>query len=395
MGENKRHTPSFYRVGAAAVFFMQGIVFSAWACRISDIKHKLGLSDADVGTALLALPMGQLLAMGLSGYLVERYSSRKIIRRLGMLYPAMLIFVAAADSMAQLFALLAVFGVAANLNNISINTQAVSVERMYGRSIMASFHGVWSLAGFAGGAASALLASAGVSMYAHFAGVVAFSAALLFAVRNRLAPLDAPREPTGADLKKKPRSKWRPTPFIITLGVIALGSMSCEGTMFDWSVIYFRDVLGTGPEAGRAGFVAFMSAMAAGRFCADRLITKFGHIALLRASGATVTCGLLISVAFPVPVVSAFGFFLVGLGVSGMVPTCYSLAGRSRRVSSSMAIATVATIGFFGFLAGPPFIGYVAQASSLRVSFALMSVMGVMVALLAPSIRAWAERPPK
>ncbi len=387
------YKPIVYRIAVGAMFFMQGIVFSAWACRIADIKHKLALSDADVGTVLLALPLGQLLAMGLSGYLVTRYTSRNVIKFSGVFYPSMLILLSFAASMEMLFALLMIFGVAANLNNISINTQAVSVERIYGRSIIASFHGIWSLAGFVGGLTSALLVAWHVGMRAHFIGVIAFSVILLCLIKKYLAPFDSQREPLESDLKKKPRSIWRPTPFILILGLLALGSMSCEGTMFDWSVIYFRDVLKTDPEISRVGFIAFMSAMAAGRFCGDYLITRFGHILLLQASGLIINGGLLITVVFPHPVAAALGFLLVGLGVSSIVPTCYSLAGRSRRISSGMAIATVATIGFFGFLAGPPFIGYIAHASSLRLSFALMSIMGIMVTLIAPTIRSRAENP--
>jgi len=382
-----QYKPLTYRLAGISLFFIQGIVFSTWACRIADVKTKLHLTDADVGSVLFALPMGQLLAMGISGYLVTRFTSRTVIRCFSIFYPAFLLLLASAESLRTLFFSLMLFGMAANLNNISINTQAVDVERIYGRAVLGTFHGVWSLAGFVGGIVSAMLVGFHVGIWAHFTGIVIF-AAIAFAITQKfLAPHDFPREVLPSDVGKKPRSVWKPTPFILALGVLALGSMSCEGTMFDWSVIYFRDVLKTDPEVSRAGFVSFMCAMASGRFLSDYVTMKIGSLRLLQISGVVVFFGLMTSVIFPIPSVATIGFLLVGFGVSSVVPTCYRLAGLSRRISSGMAIATVATIGFFGFLAGPPFIGYIADLSSLRVSFACMAFMGLVVTFMAPILR--------
>lgn len=163
------------------------------------------------------------------------------------------------------------------MSNISINTQAVDVERIYGRSVMASFHGLWSLAGFFGGVLSALLVGFDVGVLPHYIGVNVFTfVSLLLASRYFVVEDFAPEADT------RTRSFWRPTPFILFLGVIAFSCMSCEGAMFDWSVIFFRDVVGTPPDTSRIGFISFMSAMATGRFIADFLINRFGHLAVLR-----------------------------------------------------------------------------------------------------------------
>lgn len=384
--QNLRYKPSVYRIALGALFFNQGVVFASWASRIADVKTKLNLNEADLGAILLALPFGQMCAMALSGYLVTRFGSRKMISLAGFMYPTVLVMLAFANSSTALFATLMLFGVAANLNNISINTQAVGVEYVYGRPIMASFHGLWSLAGFCGGLLSALLVAGNIGIVPNFIGVLCFALTVLAVSWHFLLPEDIKPQTDSADASKK-RTIFSPTPFIIILGVIAFGCMSCEGTMYDWSVVYFKDVIGATRESTRIGYICFMCAMASGRFAGDFMIVKFGIIRVLQASGILVFLGMLVAVALPDVLISALGFLLVGAGVSSVVPICYSLAGKSRRMSSGMAIATVSTIGFFGFLMGPPLIGFIAHASSLRWSLALMACIGLSVTLLAPTVK--------
>ena len=247
------------------------------------------------------------------------------------------------------------------MNNISINTQAVGVECVYGRSIMASFHGLWSLAGFCGGIISAVLVAWNVDILSNFVGVCIFSIILAVVARQFILPEDIKPDPDPADAGKK-RTMFSPTPFIITLGIIAFGCMSCEGTMYDWSVVYFKEIIGADNDTSRFGYIAYMSAMACGRFLGDAFITRYGVMKVLQCSGVLVFIGMIAAVVYPDVLISSLGFLLVGAGVSTVVPICYSMAGKSRRMSSGMAIATVSTIGFFGFLMGPPLIGFIAHA---------------------------------
>lgn len=388
--QDLKYKPLAYRIAVGLLFFNQGIVFSAWATRIPDFKTALGLSEADLGSVLFAIPLGQISVMLLSGWLVAKFSSFKVVRLAAYVYPLTLFLPLLAYSKATLFAALYCFGIAANLTNISINTQAVDVERIYGRSVMSSFHGLWSFAGFCGGVISALLTGFNVGVLPHYIGVNVFVILALVCACRYFVPFDFAPQPKGDDAGKT-RSIWRPTPYILFLGVIAFSCMSCEGTMFDWSVIFFRDVVGTAPDVSRIGFVAFMSAMATGRFVGDFLINKFGYLAVLRTSGVLISAGMFTAVLFPNAFAGAAGFLLVGCGVSSVVPTCYSLAGRSRRMSSGIAIAVVSTVGFFGFLIFPPLIGYIAHISSLRFSFALMGCIGIMVSLVSPALRSRIE----
>ncbi len=380
------YKPIWYRAAVGSLFFNQGILFSAWATRIPDFKNALSLSESQLGTLLFALPLGQILVMMLSGWLVSRYTSRKVMRLAGFLHASMLMLLTFATSYIQLFCFLLLFGMCANLTNISINTQSIDVEKIYKRSINASFHGIWSLAGFVGGVVSAMIVSQNVSVFLHFLGVFIYVCVVLIIALRYLVPTDFPPENTQNE-KGRTRGKFSPTPYILLLGLITFSCMSCEGSMFDWSVIYFRDVINAPADISRIGFVAFMSAMATGRFFADFFINRFGRMWLLRLSGTLITFGMIFSIVNPTIYTGAIGFMFVGFGVSSIVPTCYSLAANSRRMPSGIAIAVVSTIGFFGFLIFPPLIGYIAEISSLRFSFAMMGCVGIMVTLLSPLLK--------
>jgi MFS family permease len=275
-----------------------------------------------------------------------------------------------------------IMGMFGNLSNISVNTQGVGVERLYRRSIMASFHGIWSLAGFTGGIISTLLVKNDISPFIHFCCNFALVFTLFLLMRNSILPRDnKPVEKTDAKFFVKPDS------FIIYLGLIVFGSMICEGTMFDWSSIYFEKVLHLPKELIRIGYIAFMCTMASGRFTADWLVTKFGITNILRTSGAIIAIGLLISVIFPYLYTATFGFLLVGVGTSSVVPLCYSLAGKSKTMHPGIALATVSSIGFLGFLLGPPIIGFVAQSLNLRWSFTLIALLGLTITIVSSKLK--------
>lgn len=368
-------TRQYYRIAVSTFFFLMGFTFASWANRIPDIKHKLHLNDAELGALLFSLPIGQLAAMGLSGYLVSKYSSKKILRMAVLLYPLALVSLGTVQYSWQLAIGLFFMGMFGNMSGIAVNTQGVGVERIYRRSIMASFHGVWSLAGFTGGLVATLMVSFDITPLIHFCIVYGITLSLYVTMHNWLLPRDArPAE--------KVKRVFKPGKKIVALGMIVFGSMICEGTMFDWSGIYFESIIQPPKELVRLGYIAFMFMMAAGRFTADRLVTRFGARRILQASGIVIATGLLTAVLFPYITTATIGFLLVGLGTSSVVPLCYSIAGRSRDMHPSVAITTVASIGFFGFLIGPPMIGFISQMSNLRWSFALIAVLGMVTTII-------------
>ena len=367
----------------ASFFFLQGLVFASWASRIPDIKQALDLNEAQLGGVLFAIPVGQMSAMALSGYLVSRFGSHRMLLLAALLYSGTLMALGFISETWQLFAMLVFFGVAANLHNISVNTQAVGVERLYRRSIMAAFHGLWSLAGFIGGIIGALFAAFSVSTRVHFS----FIFAVCMGIAAIMFRLTLPRDRARSTAPGHKRPKGKIDPYVVLLGLIAFGCMASEGTMYDWSAVYYEAIIKPSPELIRLGYIAYMCTMVCGRFMADGLVTRFGVIRILQASGALIASGLLISVLLPHVATATFGLALVGFGTASVVPVCYSMAGKSQIMHPSVALAVVSTIGFLGFLLCPPVIGFIAHASSLRHSFALIAVFGLMTAVLARFLR--------
>lgn len=373
--------PRIYRISLSIFFFVQGLIFASWASRIPDIKLKFHLNDAQLGSLLFALPAGQMAGMALSGYLVSRFGSRLMLLIGVVMYPGMLIMLGAAPTITLLVAALVLFGLCANLINIAANTQAISVEALYRKSIMASFHGLWSLAGFTGGLIGGFMAAHQQTPFVHYLIIFGLTIVLALIAGPYLLPRDASR-------KNKQQSIFvKPSKTIILLGMITFACMICEGTMFEWSGVYFQQIVHAPAHLIGLGFTAFMCTMAGGRFAADYFITRFGVKRMLQISGITILTGLLTAVILPTIVPTTIGFLLVGLGVASVVPMTYSLAGRSRTIQPGVALAMVSSIGFLGFLLGPPLIGFVAEAFGLRWSFTLIAVLGLGTTLLAGSIK--------
>jgi MFS family permease len=370
-----------YRIAVSAFFFIAGLTFATWASRIPDIKTQLQLSNARLGAVLFALPAGLMTSLLFAGWLVSKFGSRKVMIAAALVYPATMVLLGIAANVWQLAFVLFLFGLASNLVNIAMNTQAVDVESMYGRSIMASFHGLWSIAGFSGAAIGTLLVSAGVAPWIHFAIIFSAAALLVLFFYKFTLPNDTSNAESHPFFVK-------PDKYILNLGLIAFCSMLCEGAMADWSGVYFQNIVRSPKEFITFGYVAFTGAMATGRFIGDSMVVKLGIKKVLQLSATLIATGLFISILFPYLATAIVGFLLVGLGVSSVVPLIYSLAGKSATMSPGLALAAVSSVSFLGFLIGPPLIGFIAEAAGLRLSFALIAVIGLCPAILANRIKA-------
>ncbi len=365
-----------HRIAASAFFFLFGFCFASWASRIPAIQQKLGLSETQLGIVLFSLPVGLFVSLPLSGWLVAKKGSKFIACVAAVVYSCVLVTLGLGTTKYHLIAGLFAFGLAGNMGNISINTQAVGVEALYKRNIMASFHGVWSLAGFTGAALGTFMTGLTVIPLYHFLTVLVIAFIILLAASPYLVRTDIkPKENTPLFAL--------PDKSLLVLGLIAFCSMLCEGAMFDWSGIYFKKVVMAKPSLVGAGYTAFMCTMAISRFVADYFAFRFGFKRIIQVSGLIIMSGLLIAVVFPFFYSSILGFLLVGVGVSSIVPLVYSAAGKSKTLSPGIALASVSTISFFGFLIGPPLIGLLAGISSLRLSFSVIACMGLAVSILA------------
>jgi len=282
----------------------------------------------------------------------------------------------------QLAVSLFLFGICGNMCNISVNTQGVNAEGLYGRSIMASFHGLWSTGGFIGPAIGGLMIKLKIIPYTHF-WIIAVLVTILMLVFNKYL-LHTPTSRSAASFK----GIRMPDKLLIKLGIIGFCCLSCEGCMFDWSGIYFKQVVKAEGSLVSLGLTSFMIMMATGRFVGDKLAEKFSRKRMVQVSGIFIFCGMMIAVIFPYLVPAVIGFFIVGFGVSTIIPMLYSTVGRANlKVSKGIAIATVSSIAFLGFVIGPVLIGYIAQLAGLQYSFMTIAFLGLGISVLISRVK--------
>lgn len=388
----------YYRIAIGVFFFLQGFTFASWAARIPDFKSIFELSDGALGTLLFAFPFGQLAGVPVAGYLVERFTSRRTLLCAALLYPFTLVCLGAIPFIASLYgeissctvwgfaAVLFVLGIVANLHNLSVNTQAAGVEKVYQRSIMATFHGLWSLAGFAAGIVGSLMAAHRIVPFYHYLLILAAGLLVVVFLHRYTLRQDVVSE-TAQDEKPTFNIFKGMDRFVFLLGFLAGAGMVCEGTIYDWSAVYFKQVIHA-PEAYiRTGYTACMLAMASCRFLADGIVNRLGQAKVMLLCGLITTLGFVLMAAWVNFTLAVIGSALVGLGVSAIVPICYSTVSKHRGVVVGRAINAVSTIGFFGFVAGPPVIGHLAQWIGLRATFLLIALLAASIGLLSGKIK--------
>jgi len=371
------------RFAVGMFYFGMGLSFATWASRIPDIKSALHLSEGDLGSILFALPVGQLIVMPFSGKMVTKFGSHRILIFSLIMYVLCLINLGLATTSLQLSLGLFLFGVFGNLANIAVNTQGVYTEVLFKKTIMSSFHGMWSFAGFTGALVGLGMLALDLSPLHHFmivAGIVLLMVAFNFKFLIRAKEKAKPK-PEGKKLFVKPDTA------LLWLGVIGFCSMASEGVMFDWSGVYFKDIVKAPGPLVVLGYTSFMIMMASGRFLGDGLINKFGRERVMQISGVMISAGLFTAVFLPYIIPCTIAFMFVGLGVATIVPTVYSIAGKNPTVPAGEALTIVSSVSFLGFLMGPPVIGHIAQSFGLQFSFAFIGIFGVLIAFMVSKIR--------
>jgi MFS family permease len=363
------------RIALGSMFFFVGLCFSSWASRIPDVQAKFQLSEGQLGTLLLFLPIGSVIGLPIAGWSVIRFGSRRVIMIGSFAYAMTLPLIGLAPTTLLIIPVLIFYGLLGNVLNISLNTQALDLEDQMGKSILASFHGLWSMAGFTGAGIGAGMIFLGVGVLLHYAIVTLVSIVIIFSAQKHIVKEEKLAEGGGMVIKK-------PDDLLLRISMIAFLAMMAEGCMFDWSGIYFKKVVEAEPAWIALGYVAFMGSMATGRFLTDRMTSRFGKVTVIQFSGLMIFIGLMIAVIWPTVLMATLGFLVVGFGVASLIPVSYSIAGRSKLYSPSVALALVSTIAFFGFLIGPPLIGFIADLFDLKVSFILVALNGIGIFIL-------------
>lgn len=385
MMEIKENVFSLKRIRWAifAFYFSQGLVFASWASRIPDIKSSLGVNDAVFGTMLLMISLGQGIGMTMSGFLVSKFGSKKVLISALPLYAFMLLPIGLVANKYWMMSVLVCYGIFGNFLNIAVNTQGVNIETLYKKSIMSSFHGGWSIAGFVGSMIGLLMINIGFTPFWHFL-IVDILIISILAINYKFLPLDRINDSSS---NENVHQSKRPEKFLYLLGLVAFSAMFVEGTMFDWSGIYFQDIVKAPHSLIPLGFAGFMVMMSTGRFVADKYNERFGRRRVIQVCGVFIALGLLLTVSFPHIIITTVAFMIVGLGVSSIVPSVYSLAGSRTRISTGLALTIVSSVSFIGFLLGPPIIGYISHATSLRYSYAFVALFAILIIVLVSNIK--------
>ncbi len=362
-----------------ATFFLSGLGFGSWAVRIPAVQEKLGLSEGLLGAALLGLAAGSLVSMPLAGGLISRLGSRPVVGATALAFFLALPLLALSPSLALLVVALVFAGGSGGSLDVSMNAQAVAVEKGLGRPIMSSFHAAFSLGGLAGAAAGGAVASLGIGVEPHLAGIAALSLVVFVISYRYMLPPEVDRGEGGEP------AFARPTLALAGLGIISFCVLLGEGAMADWSAVYLNGTLGTGPGFAATGFAAFSATMVVGRLLGDRLTSRFGPVALVRTGAAIAALGLGVSLLVANPAAALVGFGCAGLGFSIIFPVALSAAGRSESIPTGPALAAVSTAGYFGFLVGPPSIGLAAEAVGLDAALFIVVALSALIVLLAGS----------
>lgn len=377
------------RFAVLSFFLAQGLCFSSWASRIPDIKEIFTVNDALYwGIVLFMIPVGKFVAIPLAGYLVSKLGSRIMVQISIMGYALSLFAIGTALNIYMLGVFLFCFGVFWNLCDISLNTQGIGIERLYGRTIMASFHGGWSLAACLGALIGFIMIVSDVTPFWHFT-LIAALILLLTMVSRRYLQDDVSTAEAVEDKSEKWQYIKRPEMLLIKLGLVGLFALVVESAMFDWSGVYFESVLQV-PKSLQIGFLVFMVMMTVGRFLANYAYRIWGKQRVLQLSGTFIFIGFFTSALLGSTVdsmalkviVNSFGFMLVGLGISSMVPTIYSLVGAKSKTPVGIALTILSSISFIGSLVAPLLIGAISQAFNMEYAYMVVGLLGLCILLM-------------
>lgn len=357
------------RAALSVYFFLSGICFASWASRIPTIKAYFNFNDAELGTILLAMPISSLIGLPISGWLVSKFDSRVPLILSFVLFSFALALIGFSNTPFLLVLALCMFSFSMRILNISVNTQSITLQKRYEKRVVGAFHGLWSTGGVVGVGFSTLMVKMNVPIHIHL---------LIISILTLVVAL-VTYQFTIKDDKSSSGNKLiigKPDLFILYLGLLIFFGAICEGGMFDWSGVYFKEVLHE--EVFTYGYLMFMTTMALSRFFSDRLVNRIGVQKTYILSGILIAAGILLAVLFPFFWSALLGFLFVGFGTAAIFPITMTLAGTSQKYSPGMAISIITTYAIFGMLIGPPLIGYISHAFGLKNAFIVFAIVGIM-----------------
>jgi MFS family permease len=362
------------RRGVSALFFVDGAALGAYVSHLADIQTKLHLTNGQLGRAMMFSAVGAVSTMPLAGGLIHRFGSRTVTLVGATILLAVVPLLALAPSVPLLCLTLYFVGASNGQADVAMNAHSMAVQERSQRPILSAIHGWFSLGGFAGGAGAALVATFGGRPLTHMLiSSILLAFAMGWGYRSMLPP-EIDRNAEGPKFAL-------PTRQLVLLSVLVLFAFVSEGAMWDWCTVFLRRSLNSGVFWGAFGFGLASFGMAAGRFLGDAWTHRFGYRKLLLVSAAVAGVSLLLALVSGSVVLAILGFAAMGVGVANIVPLLFRAAAGQPGISAGVGLAAVTTVGYTGFLGGPPLIGFVADRTSLRVALSLISFLCLAIAV--------------
>ncbi|GAB4037559.1 MFS transporter [Spirosoma gilvum] len=375
------------RIATQLIFLVCGLGMASWAPMVPYAKDRLTLNDANLGLLLLLLGAGAMIMMPTSGWLVSRFGSRIIMAFavcvMALALPLLLILSSTAAMAITLF----VFGSGIGAVDVAMNTHGVQVQNLYGRPIMSSLHGLFSVGGLLGSLGLGFLIKLGLNPVYAIVSIALLMILIMLTQYRNLFPANVERQvidrfstATEKPTAGKQRSGWL-NGSVLFLGIMCFAVFLAEGAILDWSAIFLRDIRGIEPEFAGAGYAAFSVAMAIMRLVGDKLVARLNGKTVVVAGSVLGALGLIIAISSPWVLGTLGGFVLLGLGVANVVPIFFSAAGRLPGVAPTVSLSAITTIGYTGLLAGPALLGFIAQQFSLSTALGFLAMLLLVVAL--------------
>lgn len=338
--------------------------------RIPTIKSQFALNDFELGSLLLTLPICSLMGLPLAGWLISKYSSKTAVTFAFGGNALVLALIGLAQNIPVLVLTIGMFSFSMRIFSISVNAQAIGLQKAYKNKIIGSFHGLWSLGGILGIGISTAMVAADIPLTVHF-GVIAFISIIITINSNKYLLLESSQEVVNKFKLGKPDT------YMLYLGLIVFLGAMCEGAMYDWSGVYFKEILNV--KVFTYGYLVYMSFMTLSRFASDYIMNHIGLRKYYLMNSLIICTGMALPALFPTFFWAALGFSLVGIGTAPIVPMTYILATSNPKYTTSVSISLIATYALMGMFLGPPLVGFLAHMFDLRMSFFALSVVGISI----------------
>ncbi|WP_428232572.1 MFS transporter [Flavobacterium sp.] len=371
------------KTATKAMFLVCGLGIASWAPMVPNAKQRLNLDDASLGLLLLMLGCGAITMMPVSGYLGHKYGNRIVILCATLLIAITLPLLLMLNTPIVMGIALFVFGAAIGTVDVAMNSHGVHVQNLFGKPIMSSLHGLFSIGGLFGSLGLGFLIKLGlepitaaVSISVLLVLIVSTQYRFLFNVENEKAAIES----FASDKEPGVKSfSWLKSS-VIFLGIMCFVVFLSEGAMLDWSALFLHENRGLNTAFAGIGYATFSIAMATMRLMGDRIVSRFSGKLVVVAGSLVAASGLFLAVFTPWTIMALVGFVLLGLGAANIVPVFLSEAGRLKNISAAVSIPAITTMGYAGQLAGPALLGLIAQLFSLPIALGFCGGLLAMVA---------------